>query len=141
MRKDLKTMKRVISALLILCCVMSVSYAADTDDGVMPQYDNIAYIVIAFDINDWGSAQATCSVTLYPGYNVSGTLEIQQLKGNTWTSIDSSYDYGTGPAGVTISLQKYVSHGTYRAKITCNVTNSAGSVVEKVTEYSYIVNY
>ena len=123
-------MKRVISALLILCCVMSVSYAADTDDGVMPQYDN-----------DWGSAQATCSVTLYPGYNVSGTLEIQQLKGNTWTSIDSSYDYGTGPAGVTISLQKYVSHGTYRAKITCNVTNSAGSVVEKVTEYSYIVNY
>lgn len=133
-------MKRFISVLLILCCVLPVSFAADTDDGVMPQYDHIAYITIDLDINDYGLAQADTSVSLYPGYNVSVKLELQQLK-NGWTTIDSTFGYGSGPAGTYVSLDRYVTSGAYKAKVTINVINSVGAVVETVTEYSYIANY
>lgn len=137
----MKTIKRFISFLLVLCCVLPISYAADGDDGVVPQYDHIVGIMMVLDISDSGLAQATSTVNLYPGYNVSATLELQKLNGTKWTSIDSVSDYGPGPVGVYIFLDKYVTHGTYRSKITCNVTNSAGAVVETVTEYSYIENY
>lgn len=133
-------MKRFISFLLILCCVLPVSFAADTDDGVMPQYDHIAYVYVVLDINDSGFAQATTTVSLYPGYNVSVKLELQQLK-NGWTTIDSYSGSGSGPAGAYVFLDRYVTPGAYRAKVTINVSNSAGAVVETVTEYSYIENY
>mgnify|MGYP006939844032 CR=1 FL=1 len=107
-------MKRFVSIVLILCCVFSVSFAADQDDGVMPLYDHIALIIVS--------------------------LELQKLD-NGWTTIDSYSGSGSGIEGVYVYLDRYVVHGTYRAKVTIDVTNSAGTVVETVTETSYLKTY
>nr|WP_295946105.1 hypothetical protein [uncultured Agathobaculum sp.] len=133
-------MKRFVSIVLILCCVFSVSFAADQDDGTMPLYDHIAYIIVSLDISDSGYAKSSGVVSLYPGYNVTLELELQKLD-NGWTTIDSYTGSGSGPEGVYVYLDRYVVHGTYRAKVTIDVTNSAGSVVETVTETSYIKTY
>ena len=81
-------MKRFVSIVLILCCVFSVSFAADQDDGTMPLYDHIAYIIVSLDISDSGYAKSSGVVSLYPGYNVTLELELQKLD-NGWTTIDS----------------------------------------------------
>ena len=133
-------MKRLVSIILILCCVFSVSSAVNQDDGIMPLYDHIALIIISLDINDSGYAESSGVASLDLGYNATLKLELQKLD-DGWHTIDSYSGSGSGPEGVYVYLDRYVVHGTYRAKVTIDVTNSTGSVVETVTETSYIKTY
>lgn len=132
-------MKRLAAIVLVFCSVFSLASAAETDD-VMPLYDYISGISTTLVISDLGYAEATGTATVYPGYNVDVTVELQQFN-NGWTTLSSYTGSGSGPTGAIVYVKRFVSHGLYQAKVTVKVKNSRGTIIETQTETSSVKSY
>lgn len=144
-------MKKFLAMILALCSMFSIASAAsisesdgslstDIKDVPTPYYQHIAVIVTSLDISKAGYATASGATSLDPGYNAKVLLELQEFD-NGWRTIDSYSDSGSGPRGVKLHLQRFVPHGTYRAKMTITVTDSNGNYVETETATSYVERY
>lgn len=133
-------MKKLISLILVFCCLSSVASAAAQDDDVTPLYEHIAVIVVSLDISDYGYAKCTGTASLDPGYTADLTLELQEFD-NGWNTIASQSGTGSGPQGVYVYLNRFVVHGTYRVQVTVEVTDSHGNFVERQVETSYVERY
>lgn len=136
-------MKRFVA--IVLCVIIAMSFtvigvAAD-DTGpsaglISPMYEVISNIYISLDISSSGKASCFADVNTSPAYSCDLTVELQERSGSSWTTIKTwtATDDGTGYTYVDGIW--YVTPGAYRLKVTAEITNSSGRLVEDPVEYS-----
>ena len=136
-------MKRFVA--IVLCIIIAMSFtvigvAAD-DTGpsaglISPMYEVISNIYISLDISSSGKASCYADVDTSPAYSCNLTVELQERSGSSWTTIKTwtATDDGTGYTYVDSIW--YVTPGAYRLKVTAEITNSSGRLVEDPVEYS-----
>ena len=134
-------MKKLLSMILAVCMTFCFASAAQPDDsGAMPLYLHLTNLSALLAISPSGYAEARATATTDPGYKVEVTLELQRL-GDSWTTIYTQTGSGSGIIGTIVSINKYVSHGTYQAKVTAEVTDAYGNYIETETTTSQVVRY
>lgn len=134
-------MKKMVSLILAVCMTFCVASAAHTDDsGTMPLYVHLTNLSALVAISPSGYAEARATATTDPGYNVEVTLELQRL-GDKWTTIYTQTGSGSGYIGTIVSINRFVVHGTYQAKVTAVVTDANGNYVETATTTSQVARY
>ena len=136
-------MKRFVA--IVLCVIIAMSFtvigvAAD-DTGpsaglISPMYEVISNIYISLDISSSGKASCYADVNTSPAYSCDLTVELQENSGSSWTTIKTwtASDDGTGYTYVDGTW--YVLPGAYQLKVTIEVYNSRGVLVEDPIEYS-----
>lgn len=134
-------MKKMLSIILAVSMMFCFASAAQSDNSsVMPLYIHLTNLSALVRISSSGYAEARATAATDPGYNVKVTLELQQFKDN-WTTINSQTGSGSGIVGTKVYINKYVSHGTYQAKVTAVVTDAYGKHIETETTTSQVVRY
>lgn len=142
-------MKKLITCLLVgtiaVSCLAPCSLAAYEDEYKQPEiaeprYEVIAYITASLTISSSGRANCGASAEVPPGYRIELLAELQQKKGNTWTTI---HDWdSSGGDYAEISGPWYVMPGySYRLKVTVTTYDSMGNFVEAPVEYSKVQEY
>lgn len=107
--------------------------------AVEPRYMGVSVLTTDFSIS--GNGKATCEsvCTARNGYTVELTIELEQKTGNTWETICTWSEEGT-----KISFEKsiYVVSGyDYRLKVSADVRNGNGTIIESPVAYSNEVPY
>lgn len=140
--------KRTLSMLLVLVLALGIlaptAYAAvpesEGDYVIQPRYTYIFSIMSDLTISSTGRTSDYGYVKMYDSsYTCDLTMELQQKDGS-WNTIKEWTTSGSG----TVELDKiwYVLSGyTYRVKVTVDVYNSAGKLVETESAYSLEVSY
>ena len=136
-------MKRFISFALCFVLVISLSvigasaYNIGADaELISPRYEVISNVYISLDISSSGKASCYADVNTSPAYSCDLTVELQEKSGSSWTTIKTwtATDDGTGYTYVDGTW--YVLPGAYQLKVTIEVYNSRGVLVEDPIEYS-----
>ena len=134
-------MKKLISMILAVCMTFCFASAAHQDDSeAMPLYLHLTNLSALVTISSSGYAEARATATTDPGYNVDVTLELQRLD-DRWTTIYTQTGSGSGFIGTIVSIDRFVVHGTYQAKVTAVVTDANGKYVEPAITTSQVVRY
>lgn len=136
-------MKRFVAIVLCVIIVMSftaIGVVADETDpsagSISPMYEVIYNVYISLDISSSGKASCYADVDTSPAYSCDLTVELQEKSGSSWTTIKTwtATDDGTGYTYVDGTW--YVLPGAYQLKVTIEVYNSRGVLVEDPIEYS-----
>lgn len=136
-------MKRFVAIVLCVIIVMSftaIGVVADETDpsagSISPMYEVIYNVYISLDISSSGKASCYADVNTSPAYSCDLTVELQEKSGSSWTTIKTwtASDDGTGYTYVDGTW--YVLPGAYQLKVTIEVYNSRGVLVEDPVEYS-----
>ena len=136
-------MKRFVAIVLCVIIVMSftaIGVVADETDpsagSISPMYEVIYNVYISLDISSSGKASCYADVNTSPAYSCDLTVELQEKSGSSWTTIKTwtASDDGTGYTYVDGTW--YVLPGAYQLKVTIEVYNSRGVLVEAPVEYS-----
>ena len=136
--------------LLVVCAVLSTCLAPaslatyeSTDleqEIIAPRYEFISFITATLSISSDGKADCYSATRAAPGYKVDLAAELQQQRGNSWTTVDEWESAGTNRVDVTGF--KYVVPGySYRLKVTVTIHDSSGGFVESQIKYSNVKEY
>ncbi len=136
-------MKKSISIFLTVFMVILLSfpvYAAETssytnESEMSPMFAYIWQMSAGLGIDSSGKAHYSGSVDVASQYTSELTVSLQKETNNSWSTVKSWADTGTGP-GLIVEGDYYVSHGTYRVCSTVNVYNSSGTLLETASIYS-----
>lgn len=141
-------MKKIISIclviILVICSAVPVfavnSSSAKTQIGngnISPMFVGISVMSTAIDIDWWGRASCSGTVTLSNDtYSVNLTVALQRYNGGNWTTVTSWSQNGYGGDGTDMEKYYYVTSGTYRVASTARVYNANGTLIETQTIYS-----
>ena len=127
---------------MILVCVMSLSiFASAINVDAQPYYLSIARFSIQFDIPASGRSDIVGSVVSSSSdYSVNLTVELQQWKNSSWSTIKSWTTSGKGY--VMIDENWYVVMGNkYRIHAAATVYDQNGKVLERATKNLATVTY
>ena len=140
-----KIITTLMAAVILVSCLAPCSFAAyeDEDFGneiIEPRYEVIANILISFSISASGRADCSATVILPSGYRADLTVELQQKVGGKW---DTIHDWkASGRNFVEVSGPWYVPSGySYQLKVTTEVYDAYGNLVEDPIEYSHVRDY
>ena len=121
---------KLCTILLALCMVIITASA---------RYSTISYLNANLSVS--GSGYASCSGTcnVEYGYTAEVTLELQQKNGTTWKTI---MDWSDSGRRVSFDKGQFISRGyDYRLKISADIYDSDGDLVEDATSYSTIESF
>ena len=128
--------------LAALCLVMAVSAsAAVTPEGekAEPRYVTVSVFDAELSIDSNGRSTSVATVWVEASCSADITMELQQRNGSRWETIKTWSDSGHR---VTLDHGWYVESGyTYRVKLSAEVTDSTGKVIERPVSYSDTVKY
>ena len=141
-------MKKLVAlsmCLAILLSITSISAAAIKTGNqaapISPRYEEIVQFNISLNISTSGKASCYADVNTTREFSCLLTVELQKQVSNgwetkkTWTATDD----GTGLTYVYEPW--YVTHGNYQLKVTAEITDASGKLIEKVVDYSSTVTY
>lgn len=113
-------------------------YAASQQTGDL-RYIALTKLEAKLNISSTGYASCTAHANLLLGYSCDVTLELQQKSGTSWKTIK---EWASSGSTNSINEGCYVTSGhDYRLKLSADVHNSSGKLVESPTEYSTVVHY
>lgn len=141
-------MKRTASiaiCLAILLSILATSAAAyKADEPQVPislRYEEIVQFNIMLNISTTGKASCYADVYTAREFSCTLTVELQKRVGSswetkkTWTSTDDGFGF------TYVDEPWYVTRGDYQLKVTAEITDASGVVVERPVEYSTIKTY
>ena len=141
-------MKRTASiaiCLAILLSILATSAAAyKADEPQVPislRYEEIVQFNIMLNISTSGRADCYADVHTAKEFSCTLTVELQKRVGSswetkkTWTSTDDGFGF------TYVDEPWYVTRGDYQLKVTAEITDARGVVVERPVEYSTIKTY
>ena len=150
-----KGFKCVIATALVICNIIPLTVApamaADwqslsissagirTNDNISPRYSTLTQFMTELEISGSGLSSCMGKAKTNLGYTCNATLELQQKNGSSWETIAEWTS-----SGRTNEFDKswYVKSGySYRLKLTAEVSNSSGTLIESPVTYSGIVAY
>lgn len=103
------------------------------------RYIGLSKFYAELTISSKGYTSCTAYVHVLSGYNCDATLELQQKSGTSWKTIK---EWASSGQTNDFSRGLYVTSGhDYRLKVSADVYNSSGKLVESPTEYSTVVHY
>lgn len=136
-------MKRFVAIVLCVIIVMSftaIGVVADETDpsagSISPMYEVIYNVYISLDISSSGKASCYADVNTSPAYSCDLTVELQEKSGSSWTTIKTWTATDDGAGYTYVDGTWYVLPGAYQLKVTIEVYNSRGVLVEDPIEYS-----
>jgi len=128
----------VLTLCMILLSATAVA-AASSNLSVAPRYISMGSFAATLSINDSGNATASGSVSVFKGYTAEAFMELQQKNSGNWTTI---CDWSAENISGTFSKNRYVVSGyEYRVKLSVDVYDKSGALIESETTYSPIVDY
>lgn len=138
-------MKKVVTLLLTIVLVFGImapaAFAVAENDSVQPRYLRIRSFDIAFDISSSGKSSCYSKIVTYESTDtIDLTIELQRDGGSGWSTIKTWTGEDTG----RISLDKvwYVTSGyEYRLRITAEIYDTNGKLLETQIDYSRSVDY
>jgi len=138
-------MKKVITLLLSIVLVFGVitptAFATADNDIMHPRYSRIYSIVTDLDIDSSGKSTCNCKVRSGTATDtVDLTMELQRLENGNWNTIKTWTSSGTRLA--YLAKNWYVLSGyDYQLRITAEVYDSDGNLMETQVDYSKTVSY
>lgn len=136
-------MKRFVAIVLCVIIVMSftaIGVVADETDpsagSISPMYEVIYNVYISLDISSSGKASCYADVNTSPAYSCDLTVELQEKSDSSWTTIKTWTATDDGAGYTYVDGTWYVLPGAYQLKVTIEVYNSRGVLVEDPIEYS-----
>lgn len=121
---------KLCAILLVLCMVVIAASA---------RYSTISYLNAKLSINSSGYASCSGTCNIEYGYTAEVTLELQQKSGTTWKTI---MDWSDSGENIRMNKGQFISKGhDYRVKISANVYDSKGNLVEDGTSYSTVESF
>jgi hypothetical protein len=141
-------MKKIL--ILTVCIAMLLNFSAvsaaasqsnDTQVPISPRYVEISMLYISFAITTSGRADCYADVHTAKEFSCTLTVELQKRVGSswetkkTWTSTDDGFGF------TYVDEPWYVTRGDYQLKVTAEITDASGVVVERPVEYSTIKTY
>ena len=138
-------MKRLFSAILVLCLLiscMSIGVSASSEPaGDNSRYTGLATMTCSLSISDLGRAVVSVSVLLRNGYKAQMHVDLYQM-GTTGTTIPKEWNISISEGGDPWGGVWYVYSGyLYFARVTLDVYTTGGTYVETVTLDSNSVYY
>ena len=133
MVKMQKNAKRFCAVLLALGVLLSMSTV------ISARYAAIRSLTAGLTISSSGYASCQGTCTVQSEYDANVVLELQQKKGTSWTTI---MDWSDSGRRVSFDKGQFVSRGyDYRLKISADIYDSDGELVEDGTSYSTIESF
>lgn len=135
-------MKKIISIILAISILMcgSITVLANSNDELMPLYENISGMKYGFDIDtETGKSTISSSFTIYDGYFGEITATIQRKNGSNWETVKA---FTVKEHADSIELYRnwmVASNNIYRCEFVFRVYNSRDNLLESVTKYSSLV--
>ena len=120
----IKTMKKVVSILLILTmlfssfAIMSSAAVVDDDYGVMPCFTTIGSVSTSFVISGLNST-STVALTSKVSTSLSIKIELQKEKSSGYETIETWTKSGTGVSLALEESRLINVFSNYRIKVTC----------------------
>ena len=141
--KVLDHRRRLSGILGIIFALMMVVPAAavQTDEGraAEARYIGITRLWAGLEINSHGYSTCTGECDVRSGYDVEATMELQQKKDGLWETIKT---WSSSGDGVVFIENWYVASGyDYRVKISADVSNADGKIMEREVTYSSVEDY
>lgn len=128
--------KRCMGLALVLVCLISATQVSAFANEITPRYVGISLIAADLDISTSGRASCYGYVAVESGYSVDLTVSLQR-DGRTIRSWSDS-----GDEDIEITGTYYVTPGhDYQVVVSAVVENSRGSVVDRPTMESSVVEY
>ena len=140
--------KKMLCFALMICSlsVPAASYGtalSRTEAGsgsiVSPRFIAINAFATELSISSGGLATCEGTVTVSSGHTCDATLEMQRKEGSTWRTIKTWTS--SGRANSFNKSYYVVSDYSYRLKLTADVYNSNGTLVESSYIYSTVEYY
>lgn len=141
-------MKRTASIAICLAMLLSIlatsAAAYKADEPQVPislRYEEIVQFNIMLNISTTGKASCYADVYTAREFSCTLTVELQKRVGSswetkkTWTSTDDGFGF------TYVDEPWYVTRGDYQLKVTAEITDASGVVVERPVEYSTIKTY
>lgn len=141
-------MKRTASIAICLAMLLSVlatnAAAYKADEKQVPislRYEEIVQFNIMLNISTTGKASCYADVYTAREFSCTLTVELQKRVGSswetkkTWTSTDDGFGF------TYVDEPWYVTRGDYQLKVTAEITDASGRLIEKPVEYSSIEMY
>lgn len=128
--------KRCMGLALVLVCLISATQVSAFADEITPRYVGISQFAADFVISSSGRASCYGYAHVLSGYSVDLTVSLQR-DGRTIRSWSDS-----GDEDIEITGTYYVTPGhDYQVVVSAVVENSRGSVVDRPTMESSVVEY
>ena len=128
--------KRCMGLALVLVCLISATQVSAFANEITPRYVGISLIAADLDISTSGRASCYGYANVLRGYSADLTVSLQR-DGKTIKSWSDS-----GEDEVEIIGTYYVTPGhDYQVVVSAVVENSRGSVVDRPTMESSVVEY
>ena len=106
---------------------------------ISARYTAIRSLTADLTISSGGYASCLGDCTVRSEYDAEVILELQQKKGSSWTTI---MDWSDSGRRVSFDKGQFVSRGyDYRLKISADIYDSDGDLVEDATSYSTIESF
>lgn len=136
-------MKRILCLILALLLVMlsvTPAMAAESESTIMPRYSYIAKMYSGLQIGSLGLSACQGNCYVENADHIVLTARLRQYDGSSWTTVKTWTATGTDIA--SISKNYAVPKGyTYCLRVSCNVYNASGTLIETGTCYSNQVTY
>ena len=129
----------MLCVIIVMCFSAKGGVADETDPSagsISPMYEVIYNVYISLDISSSGKASCYADVNTSPAYSCDLTVELQEKSGSSWTTIKTWTATDDGAGYTYVDGTWYVLPGAYQLKVTIEVYNSRGVLVEDPIEYS-----
>lgn len=125
----MRTVKKMLSLLLTICCIGCITSAAFAA-GIQPMMDYANQSTARLSIDSSGKATCYASVSTYnPLYNVSGVITLYRVSGGRDHYVDSWSAGGIG--GFTKSFTRDVDKGSeYKIIVYVTISDCNGNFLE-----------
>lgn len=132
-----------LTLIIALFSGLTAQVCAVDDNNVSPveesQYVGINEMQPSVTISS-GTATCTDRVRLKSGYTATVTWVLQQGKSGTWSNYATWTKSGTNPLSLSVSGPVIYGY-SYRLKVTINVYDANGKLVETIVKYSAEISY
>ena len=125
-------MKRILAmilALAMLASMLTLTVMADGETTIMPRYSYIDVINSSLSISKLGIASCNANSGYSGGASQKLICELQRYNGSSWTTVKTWTKTATTSALISKTYAVYSGY-TYRLRTTCQVYNSAGTILE-----------
>lgn len=128
--------KRCMGLALVLVCLITATQVSVFANEITPRYVGVSFITADLEISTSGRASCYGYAAVESGYSVDLTVSLQR-DGRTIRSWSDS-----GDEDIEIIGTYYVTPGhDYQVVVSAVVENSRGSVVDRPTMESSVVEY
>lgn len=125
--------KSLVSLVAFILCFVYISCACA--DTVIPYTTGNTAITTTLSVGG-GSGSAVAQVKIMKGYSASTTMRIQKNIDGTWATIKTV-------SGSTTLITSFSAESgySYRAYVTCCITQDATGDIENLAKYSSVQSY